>query len=319
MICLSDTVIPREEAGPHPMTATRLEGAYGQFVRTARIWAALNVGIALTLILPMAFYDVALGVKMGLGLRPPVDFPIFIFGALYVWVILRATRRGLEAGRSPQGYPERHWRVVSAGMRSASRLNVFLGTIGLVFWCCSIIGDGPFAEKAAVGAVVVDAIALYLMLVNTLALVDWLRHAFVVPYFGSRVGEIETYTHGGAIARRVGELDELAGALGVRPLSVFGWNDDFAGEPLVWHESAEGLVTVEALLDHLRAEGADEAPIIDDLERIAHALARAAEKEIRFCLLLRHGTTTSGHEWDVLLSRGRLNKEGQEGQEEEEN
>ena len=124
---------------------------------------------------------------------------------------------------------------------------------------------------------------------------DWLRHASVVPYFPRKVGEIDTFGQGEFLARHMAELDEIAASLGLRALSSFGWNDDIENEILLWHESAEGLKTVNALLDYLQSEEIariEYAGITADLKRIAHALERADAQGIAFSLLLRHSTVS---------------------------
>ena len=39
--------------------------------------------------------------------------------------------------------------------------------------------------------------------------------------------------------------------------------------------------------------------LVADLERMARALTRASERQIPFCLLLRHTSVTSSREWEV--------------------
>ena len=140
------------------------------------------------------------------------------------------------------------------------------------------------------------AVIVYAQLAFMMAPGDWLRHASVVPYF-PRTSAKSTRLPGRELARHVAELDEVA--CSARPDSPlwFGWNDDIQGEPLVWHESATGLKTVNALVAVLEEEespGKTMPRIIADLKRIAHALERANAQGIPFSLLLRHSTVTSG-------------------------
>src|SRR5690606_10699345 len=98
------------------------------------------------------------------------------------------------------------------------------------------------------------------------------------------------------------QLDAVAIAEGVQPLSAFGFNDDLYGQALTWHSADEGLQTVTALrkaveTHRLSLPRADS--VLEDLQKLQHAFSRAAEQDIPFCLLLRHGNSTSGHEWSV--------------------
>ena len=88
----------------------------------------------------------------------------------------------------------------------------------------------------------------------------------------------------------------------MRPLSAFGWNDDLEGEKVVWHDSAEGLKTVNLLLIALEQEETgwdDHVETITDLKALAHGLDRADAKGISFSLLLSHSTVTNGQEWEA--------------------
>jgi hypothetical protein len=48
----------------------------------------------------------------------------------------------------------------------------------------------------------------------------------IVPYFRQRLGDIDTFTRGHAIARSCQVLDDLAIQSGITPISAFGFNDD---------------------------------------------------------------------------------------------
>ncbi|MBS0262283.1 MAG: hypothetical protein JSS02_10065 [Planctomycetes bacterium] len=123
----------------------------------------------------------------------------------------------------------------------------------------------------------------------------------IVPYFQSEIGGIESFASGYAVARACQSLDALAAELGLLPLSAFGFNDDWAGEQLVWHAPAEGLATCQGLLAAL-ADRPGALPgqerVIRELRRIAAALQKAHEKKIPFCLLLRVGDGTNAMEWE---------------------
>ncbi|MFQ5779726.1 MAG: hypothetical protein ACE5HN_02930 [Nitrospiria bacterium] len=123
----------------------------------------------------------------------------------------------------------------------------------------------------------------------------------ILPYFKERVGNTETFLYGQGIARRVVLLDALAEKLGLSPISAFGYNDNFLGEDVTWHDAEDGLKTVSGLLDHLRGNPRlmdDADRIIRDLTRTETALREAHGKSIQFCFLAREGSTTSGLEMD---------------------
>lgn len=119
------------------------------------------------------------------------------------------------------------------------------------------------------------------------------RHIGIAPYFEKPVEEIHTYSEGHALAARCEALDERAIDLGVKPLSDFGFNDDFYyGEELVWWPAESGLETVSALLTQLRSDSqSEEQAVIADLERVKHALTRARDQGNRFCLVITSGFT----------------------------
>ena len=96
-------------------------------------------------------------------------------------------------------------------------------------------------------------------------------------------------------------LDQVAVEQDVTRLSDFGYNDDFCGEIVEWHEPANGLETVCVLLNEIESHPervCGDSNLIDDLQKLAHALRRASDQGIRFSLLLRHGNSTSALEWE---------------------
>jgi hypothetical protein len=283
--------------GSHVMSSTTRLVHHRRFVRAARTWAALNTAMLLGFAAPTI---VVLGVgtvELARGRDPSLVPALALLGllALRFWRALAAVRKGKAEVRGPESDSERHWYVAAWRLRWAIGRNLVLGVGALAFTSCAIALAGRRADGLAVFAGVWDALFLFILVVDSFSTSSVLRHVSVVPYFQSRVGEIETFGNGRHLARAMNGLDDRARSLGVVPLSAFGWNDDLAGESLVWHAPDDGLKTVDALL----AEEQLEPGVRDDLERIAHALRRAADKRIRFCLLLRHGDVTSGAEWDV--------------------
>lgn len=88
------------------------------------------------------------------------------------------------------------------------------------------------------------------------------------------------------------------GTFGVRPLSEFASGDDLVpGEKLCWFSAEDGLRTAERLTQP-DAAASFSAEVHSDLVRLRDALRAACAEGVRFCLLLREGSTASGHEMD---------------------
>ncbi len=128
------------------------------------------------------------------------------------------------------------------------------------------------------------------------------RQTTIAPYFQKKLGDIHTFAQGHAIARNCQLLDELALRAGLTPLSAFGFNDDLAGEQLTWHKAEQGLATVAGLLSALKESPdrrTDHEQLLKELAAVHHALQRAFDHGVEFCLLLRTTGFTSGQEWEV--------------------
>ncbi len=199
----------------------------------------------------------------------------------------------------PKRDSDRHWIVATKALRKAVARTSFMVAVGIALNLLAIYSNGRRSDALAVFAAIWDAFFLFIFMGDVFGGSSLLCDVAVVPYFERRVGEIDTFCRGKSLARRMNEIDAQARALELTPLSDFGWNDDLAGELLVWHEPAEGLATVHALLAFYQDDPAAEHNLIDDLKSLAQALASAEAKAIRFCLLLRHGDVTSGQEWDA--------------------
>jgi hypothetical protein len=195
------------------------------------------------------------------------------------------------------GYPQRHQKVVAATRRLS--LTIVFTTAAVAALATTTAAHEVLPMWVAALA---DAVFVLALVMASASVWSVQRHVAVIPYFERTVGEIDTFLAGQALARHLVPLDAMAQGLGLPPLSQFGFNDDLAGEPLTWHDAQEGLATVRALSDCLARQPSqllDPENVMSDLARLAHALQRAKEQEIRFCLLLRYGNVTSGHEWDV--------------------
>lgn len=117
----------------------------------------------------------------------------------------------------------------------------------------------------------------------------------VVPYFerelerygGSTSG---VFWRGRALFANFALLERLAETAGVKPLSAYGFTDDYYLQPVVWHSTAEGCATVEALRHGLSAPNPDLAA---DLDVLSATLRVAQEQGVRFCLVLRLDSSDS--------------------------
>lgn len=121
--------------------------------------------------------------------------------------------------------------------------------------------------------------------------------ACVLAYFPKQSPRVhaDTFGRGAALARNFQILELWAHEHNLLPLSTFGWNDDLGNRHPVWHDAAQGVETVSALLGH--PDLSDE--LREDLIHLEAALRRAQEVGTPFCLLLRHGNGASGAEMDA--------------------
>ena len=106
----------------------------------------------------------------------------------------------------------------------------------------------------------------------------------VVPYFEKNLGEPAPFSGGAALAKNSEHLDELAAAAGANPLSSFGFDDDFYGQSVKWHEPALAIATIKIISPQVSAE---EPALRRDLEALSEFLGRAATRKTRFALVIR--------------------------------
>lgn len=114
----------------------------------------------------------------------------------------------------------------------------------------------------------------------------------IVPYFARELAPCGGATMAGFRSGRrlyleMGALDRLAGSLGVRTLSTFGFAYDHFEQEVRWHPADEGLRTIEALERGLRGAPRTAPGLADDLEALAAILRVAAERGVGFSLVLR--------------------------------
>lgn len=196
------------------------------------------------------------------------------------------------------GYPPRHFDDLQRAKRYAFRGIAITGLLFAVLMAGTIMGPVPALAPAMAAAVF-----LVFGLWSGLGLLyDTCHHVQVIPYFERRLGEINTFLAGQTMARTMNHLDAVATEQNVQPLSSFGFADDLCGETLQWHDPKIGLQRIEAIsrrITDLDIPDTILPPLLDELKKWQHALQRAASENVLFCVLLRHGMTTSGHEWDV--------------------
>ncbi len=124
----------------------------------------------------------------------------------------------------------------------------------------------------------------------------------IFPYFDKRGVEANTVLFGHALARNCLRLDALAEERGRPALSALGVEDPAWGEPRVWHDATDGLLTTRALLDAVAArhDAVDDAEaVLEELERVHAALESARGANARFALHLCLVDSYSPTEWEA--------------------
>ncbi len=114
----------------------------------------------------------------------------------------------------------------------------------------------------------------------------------IVPCFARELGPYggETMTafrRGRALYRESAAVDRLAENLGVKPLSAFGFGDDYYEQEIRWHPASEGLTTIEALQRGLASLTVTSRGVAEDLQALASVVRTAAEQGVDFSLVLR--------------------------------
>jgi hypothetical protein len=114
----------------------------------------------------------------------------------------------------------------------------------------------------------------------------------IVPYFARKLEEYGgktsiAFARGRGLYREVAALDQLAASLGVRPLTDFGFADDYYEQEVHWHPASEGLRTAETLRKGLGPLLLTAPGVVSDLEALASVLCAAADRCVDFSLVLR--------------------------------
>lgn len=189
-------------------------------------------------------------------------------------------------------FARRFYRHLLYALLKSSVLLLVLGSLTSV----ALIGyfqQGAFGYLAAL----LVAAFLYFVVASIFGIRDMFR-VCILPYFERRLGTADTFLRGSSLLGHSRALDDLAKQLGVSPLSNFASGDDMIWfERLQWHDPKEALRTTEQLLNSELAKTWSEN-LISDLNSLQAALAEASKQSVRFCLLLREGSYTSGLEMD---------------------
>lgn len=105
------------------------------------------------------------------------------------------------------------------------------------------------------------------------------------PYGGSTT---PAFWKGRALFLALPDLDRRAVELGLKPLSSFGFTDDYYRQEIVWRPAREGLETALALRASI-----PESTLAADLDALIVSLRVAQDKQVPFCLVLRLSTSDS--------------------------
>lgn len=172
----------------------------------------------------------------------------------------------------------------------------WLFVIGLCFSALGLFTSIAWIREG--GAVrFTDIVFAFFSVFFGLCVGTWLMWPFlvkprIVPYFAREIepygGKSSTaFARGRGLYREIVALDQLAGTRGVRPLSAFGFADDYYEQEVQWHAASEGLRTVEALRQGLAAHSLTAPDVARDLEALASVLRAAADDGVDFSLVLR--------------------------------
>lgn len=152
-------------------------------------------------------------------------------------------------------------------------------------------------NTTGIAAAVFGAISLFITW-STIQSLRNLARVRVLPYFERPVGQKDTWSAGENYLQHSRQLDKIAAEVGVRPLSEFSSGDDLMfGEVLCWFSPEDALRTVERLL---QADIITSFPstVVSDLTHIRDALRLACSQSVKFCFLLREGTSACGLEME---------------------
>jgi hypothetical protein len=204
----------------------------------------------------------------------------------------------MEINWDEAGFPTLHYeRIRSAKRRSV----VAFGITGLL--CLLGLLGAIFSYVPPLVAAFFAAIFVLFGLIWAIAsFFDMTHYVQIIPYFQRPLTGIDTFLAGHTLVRFLNQLDRIAEQQNARTISSFGFADDLQGEQVVWHEPQVGLQTILAIQNAVRQSNVPQATarlLLADLSKWQQALERACAEQVLFCVLLRHGNSTSGHEWAV--------------------
>lgn len=196
------------------------------------------------------------------------------------------------------GYPKIHYERIQRVKRNSFVITGVTGLLFLIGIVGSVLGTFPPLIAAVLGALFI----LFGLIGSFGSIYDTERYVQIIPYFQRHLGGIDTFLAGQTLVRYLNQLDCIAANQCVHPISSFGFADDLLGEQVVWHEPMDGLQSIGAIQSALNQSNIPDtikSALHSDLAKWQHALEHAAAEHVLFCVLLRHGNTTSAHEWDV--------------------
>ena len=164
--------------------------------------------------------------------------------------------------------------------------------------CIAVVGLVPaiaaFREQGALTGLVGFGLftALFGWAVLLWLFAPLLVNPRIVPYFTRQLEEyggdtMAAFRRGRALYREIVALERLAQALGVKPLSEFGFAYDFYEQEVHWHPAADGLHTIDALRHGLDRRPNAAPDLIADLDALAQVVRTAVERGVDFSLVLR--------------------------------
>jgi hypothetical protein len=263
------------------MSTTTAPLEYPRTVHLAYVWTLGYVLLAF--LFPGAFAFVAVYgsadfLAAGLALIVPL---------LGTYLNVRSLRSILRR----QGYPKKYWEVTGWSIGHANRVMLIAATIAATFAFLS----ARWSTAAAVSTLALVFILVF-QLVGPLEVYNTVHDVHMMPYFESKINGSFRCCICNQVIRHMEELDDLARSHRVTPLSDFGWNDELKGVDNVWHDPWTGLKTVNVLLSHYELDeftGGSHAGMASELKELAQALSQAADRQVRFCLLLFCGEATN--------------------------
>jgi hypothetical protein len=171
------------------------------------------------------------------------------------------------------------------------QIAVASGLVALGFWQL-------FYGKGVLLPGLLTATFLVMLVSSVCGMIDQLR-VRVIPYFEKPLGDVDTWLSGKGLLWHSRDLDQLSDFLSLPRLSSFASGDDLVrGEELQFFDPKDALPTLEKMLTRSKASRFSKQ-LVADLTSLRDALQSASEKQVRFCFILREGSTASGQEMSL--------------------